>query len=209
MELQQNLSITHGLNLSVVDTASLAASSGRQNFIAVGVPDTDPALATVTRAAGLNVTAAKLAKIAPEGYHLAVVADAVFLLGSAPAGAFYAVQSFMQMAEARGPSAIPAVSIQDFPDTPVRGAEIEVGPGPDWWKLVARTMARMKLNLLGPDSMAVPFGFDSANAQIVMPDAETVANIRALQSYFAVSMRSDAKRHLSFRRTINCFTASL
>ena len=183
-ELQQNLSTTHGLNLTVVDTASLAAS-GQRNFIAVGVPDTDPGLAALTRAAGLNISGATLAAIAPEGYHLAVTVDAIFLLGSAPAGAFYAVQSFMQMAEALGPSAIPAVAIQDFPDTPVRGAEIEIGPGPDWWKVVARTMARMKLNLLGPDSMGIPFGFDAANAQILMPDANAVAGIRALQSYFA------------------------
>ena len=184
-ELQQNLSATHGLHLSVVDTASVAAD--RRNFIAVGELQTDPALATIVRAAGLNVTAATLAPIAPEGYHLTVRADAIFLLGSAQAGAFYAVQSLMQMADALGPSTLPAVAIQDWPDTPIRGAEIEVGPGPaeDWWHLVANTMARMKLNLLGPDSIAIPFGFDAESKQILMPDAKAVAGIKGLQSYFA------------------------
>ena len=112
---------------------------------------------------------------------------AIFLLGSAQAGAFYAVQSLMQMAEALGPSTLPTVAIQDWPDTPIRGAEIEVGPGPaeDWWHLVAKTMARMKLNLLGPDSIAIPFGFDAESKQVLMPDAKAVAGIKGLQSYFA------------------------
>lgn len=183
-ELQQNLSATHGLHLSVIDTVALVAS-GRRRFIAVGALDTDPALATIARAAGLNVTAATLAHIAPEGYRLALHSDAVFLLGSAPAGTFYAVQSFMQMADALGPSSLPAVAIQDWPDTPVRGAEIEMGPGPDWWQLVARTMARMKLNLLGPDSLAIPFAFNATQGEVLLPDAKTVASIKALQSYFS------------------------
>jgi alpha-galactosidase len=193
-ELQHNLSVTHGVNISVVDSESLATPAARHRFIAVGVPRTDLALAAAARGAGLllrgsNSSAASLAATAPEGYFLVSRPDCIFLLGSGPAGAFYAVQSFMQVVATCDASAVPsAITIQDWPDTPIRGAEIEFragGRGEEWWREVGRTMARMKLNLLGPDSLQVPFGFSSSSGQLLMPSAATVASIRSVQSYLA------------------------
>ena len=191
-ELQYNLSVTHGLNLSVVDSAALVPPADHRRIIALGVPDTDLALAAAARAAGLLLqnasatSAASLAATGPEGYFLASRSTAIFLLGSGPAGAFYAVQSLMQVVAAQGVSVPAPITISDWPDTPIRGAEIEAGPGgEDWWRLVGRTMARMKLNLLGPDSLQIPFGFNSTSQQILMPSADSVASIKRVQSYLA------------------------
>ena len=187
-ELQHNLSATHGLYLSVVDSAFLPAYHRR--FIAVGTPDTDLPLAAAARAAGLlkngSTSAAGLAATAPEGYILASRADAIFLMGSGPAGTFYSVQSFMQIVTTLGVSVPSPITISDWPDTPIRGAEIEAGPGgEEWWRLVGRTMARMKLNLLGPDSLQITFGWNSTSKRILMPTADSVASLKRVQSYLA------------------------
>jgi hypothetical protein len=99
-KLQQNLSSTHGIKLLIVDSASLTPTS--QHYITVGVPVTDPNLVKLANDAGFHVNSSALAALKPEGYQLSTQAGTVFLLGSAPAGAYYAVQSMMQLVATQG-----------------------------------------------------------------------------------------------------------
>ena len=74
----------------------------------------------------MNASAKILSSLPAEGYILGTSPQraAVLLVGAAPAGAWYAVQSFLQLVASRGVRAVPAaVRVLDFPDMPVPGLQ--------------------------------------------------------------------------------------
>ena len=126
--------IAASISVSSVATRSLAnatqgtiASGGIQSlpkskYIAVGLPSEDKALASLAKAAGVQISA----KAGLEGYALSVTADSILVIANGAAGAFFGVQSVLQLAPQ--PSAVPTCRVDDWPDFPIRGAYMFGGP---------------------------------------------------------------------------------
>ena len=121
------------MSVSSVATGSLAnATQGTiasgvkslptSKYIAVGLPSEDKALASLAKAAGVKISA----KAGLEGYALSVTADSILVIANSAAGAFFGVQSVLQLAQQ--PSAVPACRVDDWPDFPIRGAYMYGGP---------------------------------------------------------------------------------
>ncbi len=85
-----------------------------------------------------------------DGYRLVVDARGVRAIGGGETGLFYAVQTLAQLVGENG--AVPRVTVDDWPDYPLRGLQYDVARGQtvnvDWWKRVIRGLARYKLNAI-------------------------------------------------------------
>jgi hypothetical protein len=121
------------ISVSSVATGSLAnATQGTiasgvkslptSKYIAVGLPSEDKALASLAKAAGVEISA----KAGLEGYALSVTADSILVIANSAAGVFFGVQSVLQLAQQ--PSAVPVCRVDDWPDFPIRGAYMYGGP---------------------------------------------------------------------------------
>jgi hypothetical protein len=125
--------------------AKLSAGLPLCQFIALGLPAEDAALRALAKTAGVELSA----NMGPEGYALAVTADCVSVLGNTVAGVFRGAQSLLQLAES-APNAVPACTVQDWPDFPIRGAYMFGAPrwplGLDWNKKLVDWMAAHKMN---------------------------------------------------------------
>ena len=81
----------------------------------------------IPKAAGPDVRIGASAGIAAEGYRLAVTPRGITIEAAGPAGAFYARATLEQLRRAAAPTAaLPALTIEDAPDLPERGAMIDV-----------------------------------------------------------------------------------
>ena len=115
---------THSL---VAATKGTIASGGIKSlpitkFIAVGLPTEDKALASLAKAAGVQLST----KAGLEGYALSITAESILVIANNAAGAFFGVQSVLQLAQQ--PSAVPTCRVDDWPDFPIRGAYMFGGP---------------------------------------------------------------------------------
>ena len=82
---------------------------------------------TLPAAAGPEVRAGSGAGLPAEGYRLAVTPRGVVIEAADPAGAFYARATLEQLRRAcLGNGKLPAVTIEDAPDLPERGAMLDV-----------------------------------------------------------------------------------
>jgi hypothetical protein len=85
-----------------------------------------------------------------DGYRLVVDGKSARALGGGETGLFYAVQTLAQLVGDK--AAIPHVTVDDWPDYPLRGLQYDVARGQtvkvDWWKRVIRCLARYKLNAI-------------------------------------------------------------
>ena len=89
----------------------------------------------------------------PEAYSLELAADIIRLLGGDEAGAFYGIQTLLQLSapwsEKEGPVILPAGQIEDSPAFPYRGLHLDVGRHMfpvSFLKQTLDLMARYKLN---------------------------------------------------------------
>ncbi len=85
-----------------------------------------------------------------EAYRLIVDGKGVRAIGGGETGLFYAVQTLAQLVTAK--AAVPRVTVDDWPDYPLRGLQYDVARGQtvnvEWWKRVIRSLARYKLNAI-------------------------------------------------------------
>ncbi|NOY80410.1 MAG: family 20 glycosylhydrolase [Kiritimatiellaeota bacterium] len=97
----------------------------------------------------------------PEGYALTVRPDGIAVLGSDERGAFYGVQTLIQLLRRDGPMrtvGVPCVTVRDWPEFKIRGMMIipTVRLDLDYFKrTIRRVLARHKLNtvIIGEASM--------------------------------------------------------
>ena len=87
---------------------------------------------------------------APEGYLLEVDANTVVIAGADEAGAFYGLQSLLQLIEVQGTHwFVPGISLRDWPYKPFRGIKLYL-PGHEniayFKRFVRNVMARYKFN---------------------------------------------------------------
>jgi len=87
---------------------------------------------------------------AGEAYRLRVEGDHVLAIASGPAGLRYAVETLIQLVDARG--ALPACLVDDAPDFPKRGIMLDVSrgkvPTPETLHALVDLCVRLKLNVL-------------------------------------------------------------
>jgi hexosaminidase len=84
---------------------------------------------TVGAAAAPGLTAAvdRGAVPHPQGYHLTVRRDSLSLLAADPAGMFYGMMTLRQLLrQARHPGTLPCLSIEDWPELPVRAVMLDI-----------------------------------------------------------------------------------
>jgi len=121
------------------------------DYVAMGIPSEDAALASLAAARSVAVQPAA----GSEGYALHVGDGVVLVLGNSAAGVFYGAQSLLQLL-GNGTTS-PACRIDDWPDFPLRGAYMMGGPslsasylyrsgGLAWNKLLVDWMVQHKMN---------------------------------------------------------------
>jgi len=110
------------------------------------------AIETGARAGSADVALSRgdVARGGPEGYRLVVDDRGVRVVGGGAPGVFYGAQTVAQLVTERG--ALPHVTIEDWPDYPLRGLQYDVARGQtvevEWWKRVIRGLAHLKLNAI-------------------------------------------------------------
>ncbi len=117
--------------------------------IVVGRPATNAMLADMLKARGLNVDGKSPG---PEGYVLDVRPDGIALAGSDAAGAWYGVQTLLQMLRWQdGKLVVPCATVRDWPEFRVRAMMLTLGSRSqmDFLKhTLRRVLPRMKLNMV-------------------------------------------------------------
>jgi hypothetical protein len=143
--------------LRVVDAAGIGPSE--RQLILLGVPGAEPSVAKAAGAAA--VTAVHALPATPDAHVLGIGAGRVLALGGGPSGAFYSVQTLVQLINAS--LALPSCLVEDFPDSPLRGFRIWAAPvsleNASWVDGMVDLMSRHKMN----------FGPISANAFYSQP----------------------------------------
>jgi hypothetical protein len=110
-------------------------------------------------------------KFDQEGYVLHATRDGVVVAGQSGAGLFYGVQTLRQLVRPDGKgSAIPAVSVKDWPTMRWRGVHDDISRGPvptlDYMKKQVRTLAEYKINMF---SLYIEHVFDYEGEPILAP----------------------------------------
>ncbi len=105
----------------------------------------------VDKARKANLSISIDAKNAPESYILTVKTKSATIKASDPAGAFYGLQTLLQMLDIADGAGIAAQTVTDSPRFPYRGLHIDVSRHfrtPEFIKKQIDAMARLKLNNL-------------------------------------------------------------
>ena len=118
-------------------------------LIAIGNPKTDPRVAELMKAYGLELTEA----MAKEGYVLGIGSGGVVIGAESARGLFYGTATLRQMLLCRGQNApLPAVRVRDWPQMAMRGIHDEISYGQvstmDNFKDMIRFLADFKMNTL-------------------------------------------------------------
>lgn len=92
------------------------------NFVALGLPHEDSALASLASAHSVAISP----DAGSEGYALHIGGGAVLVLGNSAAGVFYGAQSLLQLLG--NSTTLPACRVDDWPDFRIRGAYMIGGP---------------------------------------------------------------------------------
>lgn len=109
-----------GTGMAALEVVALPELGGMTNVIVLG--DDHRMLDSLMASVGLTFTAQYPG---PEGYVLDVAPDRVIVAGHDSSGTFYGVQSLVQLlkqAESPDQPEVPAVTIVDYPDMPLRSA---------------------------------------------------------------------------------------
>lgn len=135
--------------LQVQLEASLSPARG--GWVALGIPDRDPAFAALATARGLQITD----EMAAEGYALSVTGDGVVLAAGTPAGLFYGVQTLRQLLRRVASRVeIAGVRIHDWPTMRLRGIMHDTSrcqvPTVETVRRIIDFCAQYKLNFYSP-----------------------------------------------------------
>jgi hypothetical protein len=144
--LQERLGQQAGLMLQITqDPGAVTAPK----LIAIGNPKTDPRVAELMKAYGLELTEAT----AKEGYVLGIGTGGVVIGAESDRGLLYGTATLRQMLACRGPSEpLPAVRVRDWPQMAMRGIHDEISYGQvstmENFKDMIRFLADFKMNTL-------------------------------------------------------------
>lgn len=122
---------------------------------------------------------------AGDGYTLSIAPERIAISGNGPAGAFYALQTLIQLVQVHG-DRIPAMEIQDAPDFQYRGFYLDISRGKvptlATLKETVDDLAALKINMLQLYvEHPFAFRFDPSIAQ--MRDPLTPDDVLALDAY--------------------------
>jgi hexosaminidase len=157
-------------------------SGGGNATILVGLPARSPRLAAICREADCTPDEA----LGDQGYVLLVSPQRVIIAANAPAGAFYGVQTLLQLAEIGGHRRIPCVRIRDWPALKWRGILTDQSrqavPKVETYKRLIRELSRYKINFV---SMHLEHTFVVEKHPIISEGtgALTAAEVRGLCDY--------------------------
>jgi len=144
--LRQELRDYFGIDVPIV--ADNAAPAGKRPIMIAATGRSEP-IDRACRELGLNVTPADPG---PEGAALRVASNRIVAVGSDVRGAFYAVQTLLQLVQRdqAGEVTVPGVNIRDWPAMKLRGMMIIPGRGDlDYFRrAIRRVIARHKFNLI-------------------------------------------------------------
>jgi hypothetical protein len=144
--LQERLRQQTGLHLQITqDPVAVKAPQ----LIAIGNPKTDPRVAELMKAYGLELTE----PMATEGYVLGIGKDGIVIGAAGARGLLYGATTLRQMLLARGRGEpLPAVRVRDWPKMAMRGIHDEFSYGQvstmENFKDVIRFLAEFKMNTL-------------------------------------------------------------
>eukprot|EP01048_Picozoa_sp_COSAG05_P011519 COSAG05_NODE_1088_length_5921_cov_1.791137_5_plen_281_part_00 len=146
--------------LRVVDAAEIRPTE--QQLILLGVPDAEASVASAAGAAArATIRSLHVTHSMSDAHMLSIGAGRILALGSGPSGAFYSVQTLIQLINAS--HVLPSCLIEDFPDSPLRGFRIWAAPvsleNVSWVNGMVDLMSHYKLS----------FGPISANAFYSQP----------------------------------------
>lgn len=123
----------------------------REPQIVIGLPAESEAFATLWREVNLEVPAPS-PTAAEEAYALSVTPSRILIAAHTPTGAFYGVQTLLQLAEIGGRKAIPCAGIRDWPAMRWRGALTDQSrqavPKVETYQRLIRELARYKMNFV-------------------------------------------------------------
>ena len=144
--LQERLRQQTGLALSISQDPAAATAP---KLIAIGDPKTDPRVAEMMKAYGLELTA----EMANEGYVLGIGPQGIVIGAQSPRGQLYGTVTLRQMLVAAGPGgSLPAVRVRDWPKMTLRGIHDEISYGQvstmDNFKDMIRFLSDFKMNTL-------------------------------------------------------------
>ena len=126
--------------------------------------------------------------IPSEGYRLSVRADSAFIAASELSGAFYGVQTLLQLLALHS-GRLPLVEVSDWPAYAVRELMVDMGRAPfslDLLRRIVRIMARLKLNSLHLhlcDDQLNSLRYEGLPLGSENPYALSVADLRSLIEY--------------------------
>ncbi len=143
---QERLEQQMGLKLHTTSDAGAVTGS---RLIAIGNPKTDPRVARLMKAYGLELTEA----MAQEGYVLGIGAEGIVIGAESDRGLLYGTTTLRQMLVSRGQKTpLPAVRVRDWPKMAMRGVHDEFSYGQvskmDNFKDMIRFLADYKMNTL-------------------------------------------------------------
>ncbi|MGD9723474.1 MAG: glycoside hydrolase family 20 zincin-like fold domain-containing protein [Pirellulales bacterium] len=144
--LQERLRAQTGLKLEIIHDPRPATAPQR---IAIGSPKSDPRVAEMMQAYGLELTDA----MAAEGYVLGIGAQGIVIGAESARGQLYGTATLRQMIVASGPTApLPAVRVRDWPKMSLRGIHDEFSYGQvstmENFKDMIRFLSDFKMNTL-------------------------------------------------------------
>ena len=160
--------------------------------VAVGIVRNGSSSLFDTMARQRGITPDSMVQVGPEGYALDISREGALLAATTDIGLFYGYQTLRQLVDA---GSAPAVRVEDWPSTPVRGAfmfgmpDFKQGaaphddPGVQWMIELADYMASLKLNY-----GVVTDGFWE---WLETMDGEVLAKLQAIKAHFD-------KNHIAF-----------
>ncbi len=126
----------------------------------------------------------------PEGYNLTITSDAIHIVANQPAGAFYGVQTLIQLLQQYGAN-LPILRVNDWPDFPNRGVMLDISrdkvPTMETLYGLVDMLASWKINQL---QLYTEHTFAYRNHATVWADASpmTGEQILELDAYCRVSL---------------------
>jgi len=126
---------------------TVTATGQKQPDVWVGLPAKDAELLSAVRREGIEPGK----ELGEEGYILAIGKKGIIVAANAPAGAFYGVQSLIQLLRGTPPPGeVPVLTIRDWPAIPFRCVMDDISRGPvpssEYIRQQIRRYAEMKIN---------------------------------------------------------------
>ncbi len=144
-ELSDFLKNAHNVTIPILDLndVTTAGTKADTHRILLGTPASDSRMAETVLSRRLFVSP----ELGGEGYVLEITEEQIIIAANAPAGVFYGVKTLKQLID-WGPKAY-AVSIRDWPESPIRGAYIN---GPEA-RLLNAAYIKSRLDVMAENKM--------------------------------------------------------